>query len=68
MVGPNTVELDMKETSSQWRRKIVRNNLGVMYEVGVSGDSVKTWVRDDCFQVAPANTATIEYQFKLDGI
>jgi hypothetical protein len=68
IVGPNTEEIDMKENANFWRRRTVRNNLGVMYEVGIQGESAKTWVRDDVVSAAPANTATIEYQFKLDGI
>lgn len=57
-----------RESPNSWRRKNIRTNLGVMFEVASPGEKDRLWYRDDGVRVAPAGTASLEYSYKLDGI
>jgi hypothetical protein len=67
-ITADTKEVDVRESVNTWKKKNVRTNLGVMFELATAGDKDRIWYRDDAVRVAPPGTATLEYNCKLDGI
>ena len=64
-------EFDMRDEKSRntWKPKVVLQNLGVLVQVAsLPTEKERLWIRDDAEKLAPRGTATLEYQFKIDGI
>ena len=72
-VDEQTRQVDVRESANIWKPKHIHQHLGVMIQVsslgnGGSGANDRVWVRDDNARMAPYNTATAEYMYKIDGV